>query len=183
MRSRIVTVVLVIASSVTLAACASDGPDQPGSVEWRNIELDLPDGWYRFEETDTRLSISNEPIGVDADDVDPDADVVAMFLTHEPATMPDDWRDFAEQQEATLETDDQLILGEDIPATRLVFSYESDGTPTREMIVMIPSRQVVILAQPVPGPADEDAPEVFLEHLDTFMEVLDSVELGAPVVE
>ena len=176
---------LGVALAVMLVACGSDGPDQVDSVEWRNIEFDLPDGWYRFEETDTRLSVANQPIGTEADleQLDEDDDTVAMFLTFEPDTQPDDWRTFAEQQDATIETDDQLILGEDIPATRLVFSYESDGSPTREMVVLIPSRRVVVLAQPVPGPGDEDAPEVFLEHLDTFMEMLDTFELGAPVLE
>ncbi len=175
-------VVLALLAGV-LAACG--GSDQPDQVEWRNIGIDLPDDWYLFEETDTRLSISNQPLGTSADPAEIAAaeDVVAMFLTYEPDALPRDWREFADQQDATIETDDQLILGEDVPATRLVFAYETNGVPTREMVVVIPSRDVVILAQPVPYQDDRDGPEVFLRYVDTFMEVVESLELGAPVLE
>lgn len=171
-------------AAAVLAACGGDD-DQPATIEWRNITLDVPDGWYRVEEAETRLSISNQPLHevTEGSDLPADEDVVAMYLTFEPDTLPEDWRDFAEQQDATIETDDQLVLDGEVPATRLIMAYESNGVPTREMMVIIPSRHVVIISQPIPSPQETDAPEVFLEHLDTFMEVLDSIELGAPVLE
>ena len=175
---RIVAAMLLAAA---LAACG--GSDQPDHVEWRNIGMDLPDGWYLFEETDTRLSISNQPLGTSADptEIAEAEDVVAMFLTFEPGVLPGDWREFVDEQDATIETDDEVIIGEDVPATRLVFAYESNGVPTREMVVVIPSREVVVLAQPVPYPDERDAPEVFLRYIDTFMEVIESMDPGAPV--
>jgi hypothetical protein len=41
----------------------------------------------------------------------------------------------------------------------------------------------VLLAIPVPLPGDEDAPEVFLRHLETFLEVLDGAEFGQPQLD
>jgi hypothetical protein len=51
------------------------------------------------------------------------------------------------------------------------------------MVVVIPSRSIVLLAQPVPGPGDEDAPDVFLAYLEDFLEVLETAEFGAPVLD
>jgi hypothetical protein len=45
---------------------------------------------------------------------------------------------------------------------------------------VIASRAVVLLAIPVPLPGDTDAPDVFLRHLETFLEVLDSAQFGSP---
>lgn len=186
MSHRRTAVVLLVVLSLAITAC---GGNQPSSVTWRNVTLPVPDGWYVFEEEDTRLSISNADIGPEALrtaedlDVEPRTDVVAMFLTHEPRTIPGDWRDYAEQQDATIESDEQIVVGGDVPATRIVFSYVTDGIPLREMVVVIPSRQIVVLAQPVPTFRQQDGPEVFLEYVDTFIEVLETTEFGAPVVE
>lgn len=182
-RSRQVLVALLVLAS-TLVACGDD--DRPDAVSWRNVTLDLPQDWYLVEETDDRLSIANEPLQLGGDggedEIEPPAgDVVGMFLTYEPGTSPDDWRRFVEQQDAELETDDRLELDGEVPATRLVYSYTTGGVPTREMVVVIPSRSIVVLSMPVPGPDDEDAPEVFLEHIETFLSVLESAEFGAPV--
>lgn len=182
-RSSLLLVLLLV-----LAACG-DG-NQPSSVTWRNVTLQIPDGWYVFEEEDTRLSISNHDIGPEAmrgvredEDVDPPDDVVAMFLTFEPRTVPDDWREYAEQQDATIESDDQIQVGGEVPATRIVMNYVTDGIPLREMVVVIPSRHIVVLAQPVPVFRQQDGPEIFLDHVDTFLEVLETAEFGAPVLE
>ncbi len=188
---------LLVALAVLLSACG--GGNQPSSVTWRNVTLDLPDGWYVFEEEDTRLSISNRDIGsgairssvdpdtdaeADGDDsAEPPTDVVAMFLTYEPRTVPADWRDYAEQQDATIESDEQILLGNDVPATRIVFSYVTEGVPLREMVVVIPSRNIVALAQPVPFAGQQDGPELFLDYIDTFIDVLDTAEFGAPVID
>lgn len=185
MRRRPVTWVLVLLVALLATAC---GPDrQPDAVSWRNIDVELPDDWYLFEEDTDRLSIANEDIGLGEEPgvprEAPDGDVVAMFFTYEPDTTPADWRDFVEEQGATLETDDRLLLAGEVPATRLVFSYESNGTPTREMVVLIPSRAVVVLAQPVPLIGDSSAPQVFLDHVETFLAVIEGLELGAPVLD
>lgn len=183
MGSRCRRLALVVLASL-LVACGAD--DQPGSVTWRNMTVDLPDDWYLVEEADDRLSLANEPLRIgegDGDPEPPDGDVVAMFFTYEADTVPDDWRRFVEQQDATLESDDQLVLDGEIPATRLVFSYTTGGVPTREMVVVIPSRGIVVLALPVPGPGDERAPEVFLEHVETFIGILEGARFGAPVLD
>ena len=179
--------VIPVVAALTVLAAACGGSSQPGSVEWRNLDLELPDGWYLFEEEDDRLSISNEDIGpgdvAGEPSEQPDGDVVAMFFTFEPNTLPDDWRAFVEQQGGEVETDRSLELNDDVPATQLIFSYESNGVPTREMVVVIPSRSVVVLAQPVPLPGDTDAPDVFMEYLDDFLGVIETADLGPPVLE
>jgi len=179
-------VATLLALALLAVACGGD-TSQPSSVEWRNVALQLPDDWYLFEEEETRLSISNQDIGlgeVMGEPRDrPDGDVVAMFFTYEPNTVPADWRDFVAQQDATLETDQALELQGEVPATQLVFSYTTDGIPTREMVVVIPSRSIVVLSQPVPEPGDTDAPDVFLEYIEDFLEVLNTAEFGAPLLD
>ncbi len=172
---------------MTLAVVATGcgGSNQPGSVEWRNISMELPDGWYLFEEEDTRLSMSNQDIGIGEVQGEPkerpEGDTVAMFFTYEPGTVPDDWRDLLETLDAEIETDRALRLEGDVPATQIVYRYETQGVITREMAVVIPARSVVLFAQPVPAPGDDDVSDVFLDHLDDFMSVLESAEFGAPV--
>jgi hypothetical protein len=175
---------LALLLAATAAGCSDGG--QPSAVDWRNVTVRLPDGWYVFEEADTRLSISNQDIGPEAmRDGAPDADepVVAMFFTYEPNTLPDDWRRYVEEQDATLEVDDRLELDGEVPATRLVFSYVTDGVPLREMVVVIPSRSIVVLSQPVPAVGDTSGPDVFLDNVETFMQVLEEASFGAPVLE
>jgi hypothetical protein len=182
-----VRLLLLMALLVLAVAAGGCGPDnQPSSVSWRNVEVRLPEGWYVFEQTADRLSISNQDLGARPDGSagdQPDGDVVAMFFTYEPDTLPRDWRRYVEEQDATLEADDRLVLDGDVPATRLVFSYVTNDIPTREMVAVIPSRAIVVLAQPVPGPGDTDAPEVFLRYIETFVEVLEQAEFGAPLLE
>jgi hypothetical protein len=177
--SRRLAVLLLVA--VLVASC---GGGQPSSVTWRNITFSVPDGWYVFEQEETRLSLSNADLGIGEPGEareQPEGDVVAMHFTYEPRTRPDDVRDHLERQDATIESDRQLLLGEDeVPATQIVYAYETGGTATREMVVVIASRAVVLLAIPVPLPGDTDAPDVFLRHLETFLEVLDSAEFGQP---
>ena len=174
---------VVVALALALTACG-----QPSSVSWRNVTVDVPDGWYVIEQEDTRLSIANADIGPtevgEPAREQPEGPVVAMWFTYEPNTLPDDWRRYVDDQDATLESDDQIHLGAgDVPATRLVFSYTTNDIPTREMVVVIPSRAIVVLAQPVPRPGETGAPEVFLDHIQTFLEVLDTAEFGAPVLD
>jgi hypothetical protein len=178
---RLLAVPLVLA--LLLAACGG----QPSSVTWRNTTFPVPEGWYVFEEEETRLSLSNADLGVGTPGearAQPEGDVVAMHFTYEPRTQPDDIRRHLEGQNATIESDQQILLGDDeIPATQIVYSYETGGTPTREMMVVIASRAIVLLAIPVPLPGETDAPEVFLRHLETFLEVIDGAEFGQPQLD
>jgi hypothetical protein len=182
---RVTVVAVVLAMALLAVACGSSS--QPASVTWRNVELDLPDGWYLFEEEDDRLSISNQDIGI-GDVVGtpndwPEGDVVAMFFTYEPDTLPDDWRELLERLDAEVETDTGLVLQGDVPATQLIYRYETEGVLTREMVVVIPSRSIVLLAQPVPAVGDTDVSEVFLRYLDDMMEVLETATFGAPLLD
>jgi hypothetical protein len=171
---------LLLAAAFVLMACGGERTQ----VTWRNVTLPIPEGWFVFEEEPTRLSLSNADIGPDADGQQPDEPVVAMHFTYEPRTQPGDVREHLAAQDAEIETDRQILLGDDeIPATQFVYSYETGGTPTREMVVVIASRAIVLLAIPVPLPGDTDAPEVFLEHLETFLDVLDQAEFGSPVLD
>ncbi len=181
-RSRRAIIVLVVAAFI-LAACGTDR--QPDSLVWRNIHVDLPDEWYVFEEADDRLSISNVDLAAYAQEqAVPDRDdVVAMFFTYEPSTLPADWRALLDRLDADIEVDDRLELNGEVPATRMIFRYDSAGVPTREMVVLIPSRAVVVLAQPVPRPGQLGAPELFLDHIDTFMDVIEQAELGRPLLD
>lgn len=174
--------------ALVLMACGSGEDRQPDAVQWRNVSLDVPDDWYVYERSDVHLSMSNVDLGPrdedDGDFVPPEEGVVAMAFTYEPNTVPDDWRRFVEEQDATLETDQAITLDDDVPATQLVFSYtSSSGTPTREMVVVIPSRAIVVLSQPVPAAGSTDGPDVFLAHIETFLEVLETAEFGRPVMD
>jgi hypothetical protein len=182
-RPRGAWLVVLLALAVFATACGEDR--QPSSVTWRNVTFQVPEGWYVTEQADTRLSLSNQDIGPDTDTSGPppEGDVVAMNLTYDPQTGPDDIRRFVQEQGATLESDESLVLDGEVPATQVVFEFETNGIPTREMYVVVPSRAIVLLAQPVPSPGDTDAPEVFLRHIETFREVLETARFGAPVLD
>jgi hypothetical protein len=169
----------LLSVGLLLGACGGDD----GTVTWRGLTIDVPDGWTVFEDEDTRLSLGNQPLGQDVSEEDrPEGDVVAMFFRHDQRVRPDAWREHIEElDESALESDDAIELDGEVPATRMIYSHVTNGLPMREMVVLVPSRGIEILAQPVPDPGDTDGPEVFMEHIETFMEVLDSARFGAPV--
>ncbi len=183
-------IVLLVVAVVWLSACGG----QPSAVEWRNVTVPVPEGWFVVEQAAGHLSLSNvdlapeelfgaAPSSGDAEASD-EREIVGMFFTYEPDTLPADWLRYVDEQGATLESNDQIWLDDDeVPATRIVFSYESAGIPTREMVVVIPSRGIVVLNQPIPAPGDRDAPEVFLRHVDTFVEVLRASSFGVPLLD
>ncbi len=168
-----------------LVAAACGGSGSGGPIEWRGVSLEVPEDWVVFEEREDLLSIASTELGQEEGEPRerPEEDVAAMFFTYEPNTQPGDWRDYAEAQDAELESDESITIDGSTPATELVLSYETNDIPTRELVVVIPSRSLVVLAQPVPDPGDTDAPEVFDDNVDTFRTVLDSLELGAPPEE
>jgi hypothetical protein len=183
MRNAVHRALIVLAlASLMLTGCSS----QDGPLVWRNITVELPEGWVVFERTETTLSIANVPLGSEADGderVAPDGDVVAMFFSYEPDTLPRDWLEFLAANDAEIETEQQRILTDDVPATQLVYRLTDDITDTREMVVLIPSRNVVILAQPVRLAGDPSGPDVFLRYIDTFLGVVDTLTFGAPVID
>ena len=168
-----------LVAALLLAGCGGSG-----ATTWRDLTLEVPEDWEVFEEEPTRLSLSNVDLGEVFDEGGQsrtDEDVVAIFLTHEPSTIPDDWREFVDGREGGEVESDTAIELDGVPATRLIFRHVSNEVETREMAVVVPAREIVIFAQPVPSPGDEDAPEVFMEHLETFNDVLDSISWGAPI--
>lgn len=177
MRGARLTLLALVAA--LLAACGGDG----GDLRWRDLTLTVPDGWVVFEEETTRLSLANQPLGADVAEEDrPDGDVVAVFLTHRPGVTPGAWRRQIADAGATLEVDEATEVG-GVPATRLQFRTPAvEGlAETRELVVVVPAREVELLAQPVPLPGDTDAPEVFDRAGPTFDELLASFRWGAPV--
>lgn len=162
---------------VLLAACG--GGDGSGRLEWRGLELTVPDGWVVFENRPTLLSIANAPLGEEAGD--PGERTVAVQFAHRgsnPQTAAD-VREFVAEQEGELEVDESITVG-GRPAHRFVYTFDANGTPTREMVVLVPARQLDILLQPVPRPGQTSAPDVFLDFRGRFDELVASIEFGAP---
>lgn len=166
---------LLLTVALLLAACGGDG----GPVrDWRDLTLTLPDGWSVEAEGETFLNLADGELGEEPGDVG--TREVAAYLTHEPTTIPQDWRTFVEEVEGTLESDEAISVG-GAPATKLVFSHASNGVPVREMVVVIPSRGIVMLMQPVVTQGQTDGPEVFVRHREEFELLLSSIRFGAPV--
>ncbi len=164
---------------VVLAGCARGGD---GEVAWRDLSLALPDGWVVFEDAPTRFSLASEPLGAALEEGErPSGEAAAMWFTHRPGTTPAAWREQIAASGATLEVDEAVEVG-GVPATRLQFlTPAADGTPaTRELVVLVPAREVELIAQPVVGPGGDRAPTVFDRHVATFDAVLASVRWGVP---
>ena len=173
-RSRSVVVLVVL---LILSACGGSSD----LVAWRDLTLQLPDGWTVFDDEPTRLSASNVPLGeIEGPGDRPEGDVVAVFLTHEPRTQPGDWRTYASERGAVIEVDEATEIG-GLPATRIQLFDDTGDVPLRELVVLVPSRGVVLLAQPVPDVGATDGPEVFDRARDAFGEILASISWGAPV--
>lgn len=178
---RLRQILIAVGVVFLLTGCGGNGG---GPLVWRNITVDLPDGWVVFERTDTTLSVANVPLGpLDGGDERPapEGDVVAMFFSYEPNTLPRDWFELLEDNGAVIEAEQQRVLTDDVPATQIVYRLTDEFTDIREMVVLIPSRGVVILAQPVPLAGDPTGPDVFLAYIDTFLEIVDTLSFGAPV--
>lgn len=149
-----------------LSACATDG----GRAEWRALSLEVPDGWVVAERDDQKLSLANTEFGPDrADELE-----AAIFLTHEPDGSIDRWRELADDRDGEIETDDTFELDGE-PASLLVFSHDANGTLLREMVVVVPSRDLVMLFQPVVPRNSRDGPDTFERHRERFEQVLASL--------
>ncbi len=191
MRAKLV----VIVTALLLAACSGGGAL---STSWRDLTAPLPAGWVVVANSETAFTIADRPLPENPDGFStsapradrPDIDVLpeaGIYFTYEPSTAPDDWRDLiAGALDGTVERDESIEV-DGIPATLLQFSHESGGVATREMVVLIPSRGVVLIAQPigilartVEG-APPPGPGLFDAHLDEFLAIIDAISFGAPL--
>lgn len=167
---------LPLALLVLLGGCASE---DAGS--WRDLAYDLPEGWTVYERGSAHLSAASAPIG--EEDPDPGPGVVAVQFTHDPAaSLPGAWRDFLAEEGADIEEDRSGTL-DGVPTTTFVYRLTTNGITTREMLTVVPSRELYILMQPVPRAGDTDAPEVFRRNRDAFESILASIDFGAPIEE
>jgi hypothetical protein len=164
---------LLVGAAVLLSGCAS-GPIR----EWRDLEVTLPAGWSVGNETSNAIYLADG--AMTGDPQDPGILEVGVQLSYEPRTTIADWRDFVRAQDGTIEEDEGLQV-DGIPADRLVFSYVTGDTPMREMVVVVPSRGVVMLFQPAPLAGEQDGKERFTQRRDEFEQILGSIRFGAPV--
>ena len=153
-----------------MAACGT-----PGQVRWEDVTVPLPDGWVVHEDEPGRLSITDAPLGTPDD---PGEGEAGVFLVRDPADSAQAWRDLIEQQGWTLEEDRQITL-DGLAATRLTFEQTGARVPTRETVVVVPSRNLTILLQPIPFQRN-DGPDIYLQHRDEFEAILDGLRFGAP---
>jgi hypothetical protein len=106
--------------------------------------------------------------------------VCSSDLLRAPGVLPDDWRANVAARGAELESDEGILIAGDVPATQLVLRDTVDGTPVREVLLVVASRGLVIAVIPRLSPGDQDGPELLLESLDDVRGLLDEVELAPP---
>lgn len=176
MSARATRPVAALLAALAVLATACSGGDG-GEVSWRGVNVALPQGWIVFEEGPQYLSVADGAAGEEAGD--PGDREAAAFFSHEPGTLPDDWRQFVVDVEGELEVDRDIEI-DGLPATQLVFRHASNGVPIREMIVLVPSRKIVILMQPLVAKGQEDGPQQFDAHLAEFEALLSGITFGAP---
>ena len=158
----------VLVTPMILAGCTGSA-----EVAWPGVRFDLPAGWEVIEQTSDRLVL--------ADHLEAEAErgVLVTFL-RVPGTLPDDWRNNIAARGAALESDEGVLISGDVPATQLVLRDIVDGTPVREVLLVVASRGLVIAVTPRLSPGDQDGPDLLLESLDAVRDLLDEVELAPP---
>lgn len=175
---------LLVLLTATLVACTGGGGGA-GPVAWRDLDVVVPSGWQVLDQRGDLLVMANRDLR--ADDIqatpsllnDPNAnDAVAVQFTTDPSS-PDAWRNLIEAEGGEVEADERIQL-DGIPATAITFNWVTNDVPTREQVVIVPSRQLVILLQPVPVQGQRTGPEVYVRHVDEFQAILDSLDFGAP---
>jgi hypothetical protein len=178
------TLLLTACTSANAGAGAGGGP-----MEWRDMDLVVPSGWTILDQRTDLLFLANEDIrrpDEELDDppvlpVDPDSnDVVAAQLTTDATSTADDWRALVQQEGGTIELDERVEVS-GLPATALTFRWVTNGVDTRERVVLVPSRQLVILLQPVPVIGQSNAPDVYDAHAAELDALLASIVFGRPL--
>lgn len=180
----VLRIALLVLLTAALVACTG-GTGGSGPVAWRDLDLVVPRGWQVLDQRGDLLVLANRDLH--ADDIqatpsllqDPNAnDAVAVQFTTDPSG-PDAWRNLIEAEDGEVEADERIQL-DGIPATAITFNWVTNDVPTREQVVIVPSRQLVILLQPVPVQGQRTGPEVYVRHVDEFQAILDSLDFGAP---
>lgn len=169
---RVVPLVWFAVLAFLVASCGSSG----GPYRWRDARITAPEGWVLHEEASTHFAITDAPLG---DGEAPGPGQVGAFFTYEPDTTPDDWRDLAADQGWELVEDERVSVG-GAPATRLVIEQPAADLPTKEMVVLIPSKGIVVLFQPTPTVDQSDSVARFDRFRDEFDAILDGLTFGAP---
>jgi hypothetical protein len=167
-RRRVRALAVVVGLALTLAACG--GPD---AVAWDVVRLDLPDGWEVLDEAPDRLVLADHLAA------EGQRGVTVTFL-RVPDALPDAWRARVADRGAELEADTPVRIAGDVPATQLVLRDEVDGVPVREVLLVVPSRGLVIAVTPRIVMGEQDGPELLLDRLDGVRTVLDRMELVFP---
>lgn len=170
---RLPTLVLAL---FALLVMSCGGDDQ--AVAWRDLDVRLPTGWVVINDQAGALYVADGEPGEEPGE--PGAQDVGVQFQTDPSTA-DDWRELVASSDGTLERDEAVTV-DDLPATLLQFSYpgRAGNPPTREQVVLVPSRSLVILSQAVPVQGQEDGPDVFDAHVEEFDEIRESIDFGAP---
>ena len=158
------TVAALLAAGV-LSACSG-----PTAVAWDVVRLDVPEGWEVLVEERDRLVVADHLVA------EGERGVTVSFL-RVPDALPDAWRTRVAERGAELEADTPVRIAGDVPATQLVLRDEVDGVPVREVLLVVPSRGLVIAITPRIVMGEQDGPELLLERLDAVRTVLDGMEL------
>lgn len=176
---------LLVVLTAAVAGCTG-GAGGPGPMEWRDLDLVVPRGWQVLDQRADLLLLANRDLR--ADDVEatpsllqnPDGyDAVAVQFTTDSTSSADAWRRLIEAEGGEVEADQRIQL-DGIPATAITFSWVTNDVPTREQVVIVPSRQLVIILQPVPVQGQRTGPDVYLRHVEEFQAILESLDFGAP---
>lgn len=171
----------VVASLCLLVVAACGGPATSGAIEWRDLDMTLPDGWVVIEDIGTALYVANGQGG--EEEGDPGDLTVGVQFTVESTPSIDDWRDLVAERGGEVEVDTTTTL-DGVPASVLQFTLPGgdDFVPdTRERVLTVASRDLVILAQAVPLRGQDDGGQLFLDDIDEIEQVLDSISFGAPL--
>lgn len=163
--------------AVLAGGCASDDPGPGGVIEWRELTIDLPADWIEINRTGTSLFVADGP-GSTEPGVRGDQQVGTQF-TIDPGVGLDAWRQFVEDEDGTVEDEGELMVG-GLPARYLQYTFTTGDIPMRERIVVVPSRDLVLLQQPTPMQGETGGPEWFTAHVDEFQALLDGITFGAP---
>ncbi|HEX9889581.1 MAG TPA: hypothetical protein VGA69_08905, partial [Nitriliruptorales bacterium] len=106
----------------------------------------------------------------------PGAGEAGVFLVRDPGDSAAKWRELIEQRGWTLEHDAPVTL-DGVPATRLTFEQTGARVPTRETVVVVPSRQLTILLQPIPYGQAQDGLDIYARHAHEFDAILQRLRL------
>jgi hypothetical protein len=169
-------VVAGLALAVVLAGCAS-GPTPGGVISWRELTIDLPGQWVEINRTDSSLTVANSA-GDPQAGLRGDQQVATQFMIV-PGVRPDDLRDFVADEGGEIERDESIEVG-GLGGTLVQYTFTTGGMPLRERVIVIASRELVILQQPTPMQGETDGPDWFLDYLDEFDALLQGITFGAP---